>query len=88
MVRPIIMLVSALAADKVGKLHYHDDYKELLKAPNVSNGLTVEGNSISTAGVRFFRQKQIYHRLTEIPNDLISQAHLKQYFLIRNKFCL
>ena len=32
------MLVSALAADKVGKLLYHDDYKELLKAPNVSNG--------------------------------------------------
>ena len=34
-VKPIIMLVATICADKIGKLQYHDDYKDLLAAPNV-----------------------------------------------------
>ena len=35
MVKPIIRLISILCADKIGKIQYHDEYEELLKAPNV-----------------------------------------------------
>ena len=45
MVKPIITMTAALTGDKVGKMVYHDDYKDLLKAPNVRK-------EISKAGLR------------------------------------
>ena len=35
-VKPIIQLISVLCADKIGKIQFHDEYEDLLKAPNVS----------------------------------------------------
>ena len=34
-VKPIIQLISVLCADKIGKIQFHDEYEDLLKAPNV-----------------------------------------------------
>ena len=34
-VKPIIQLLSVLCADKIGKIQFHNEYEDLLKAPNV-----------------------------------------------------
>ena len=56
MVKPIITMTAALTGDKVGKMVYHDDYKDLLKAPNVRK-------EISKAGLRCILGASNVHEL-------------------------
>ena len=46
MVKPIIQLISVLCADKIGKIQFHDEYEDLLKAPNVRGDIRLFASMI------------------------------------------
>ena len=74
-VKPIIMLVATICADKIGKLQYHDDYKDLLAAPNVRKEFQFRPPSNRRCIVIFHMNAKTTAKFDKFHGSFMNAAH-------------